>query len=137
MELKLVRDTFTDNSTIGKLFVDGEYFCETLEDKDRRLEDGGEKVYGKTCIPRGKYEVVITMSNRFKKELPLLLDVPQFEGIRIHAGNTDADTDGCILLGRARRNDFVENSRDAVSEFMEQILKPAIYSGEKVWIEIC
>ena len=136
MKLKLIRDTFSDESTIGKLYIDGEYFCETLEDKDRYLEAGGKKVYGKTCIPRGTYEVTITMSNRFKKELPLLLNVPQFEGIRIHAGNTAADTDGCILLGRARRNNFVENSRDAVNEFMQR-LRQSLKDGEKVEIEIC
>ena len=136
MKLKLTRDTFSDESTIGELFIDGQYFCETLEDKDRYLEAGGVKEYGKTCIPRGTYGVTITMSNRFKKELPLFLNVPQFEGIRIHAGNTAADTDGCILLGRARRNNFVENSRDAVNEFIQK-LKTALANGEECEIEIC
>ena len=136
MKLKLTRDTFSDESTIGKLYIDGEYFCETLEDKDRYLEAGGKKEYGKTCIPRGIYGVTITMSNRFKKELPLLLNVPQFEGIRIHAGNTAADTDGCILLGRTRRNNFIENSRDAVNEFIAK-LKEALDNGEKCEIEVC
>ena len=136
MQLKLIRDTFSDESTIGKLYIDGEYFCETLEDKDRYLEGGGKKEYGKTAIPRGTYGVIITMSNRFKKELPLLLNVPQFEGIRIHAGNTAVDTDGCILLGRARRNNFVENSRDAVNEFIQK-LREALDNGEKCEIEVC
>lgn len=136
MKLKLTRDTFSDESTIGKLYIDGKYFCETLEDKDRYLEGGGIKEYGKTCIPRGDYGVTITMSNRFKKELPLLLNVPQFEGIRIHAGNTAADTDGCILLGKTRRNNFVENSRDAVNEFIQK-LKTALANGEECEIEIC
>ena len=135
-KIKIIRDTFSDESTIGKLYIDGEYFCETLEDKDRFLEAGGVKIYGKTCIPRGVYKLVITMSSRFKKELPLLLNVPQFEGIRIHAGNTAADTDGCILLGRARRNNFVENSRDAVNEFIEK-LREALNNGEKCEIEVC
>ena len=133
-KIKIIRDTFSDESTIGKLYIDGEYFCETLEDKDRFLEAGGVKIYGKTCIPRGTYQLAITMSNRFKKELPLLLNVPQFEGIRIHAGNTAADTDGCILLGRTRRNNFVENSRDAVNEFIEKLAK--MLEDDEVWIEV-
>ena len=133
-KIKIIRDTFSDESTIGKLYIDGEYFCETLEDKDRFLEAGGVKIYGKTCIPRGTYQLAITMSNRFKKELPLLLNVPQFEGIRIHAGNTAADTDGCILLGRTRRNNFVENSRDTVNEFIEKLAK--MLEEDEVWIEV-
>lgn len=133
-KIKIIRDTFSDESTIGKLYIDGEYFCETLEDKDRFIESGGVKIYGKTCIPRGTYRLVVTMSNRFKKELPLLLNVPQFEGIRIHAGNTAADTDGCILLGRTRRNNFVENSRDAVNEFIEKLAK--MLEDDEVWIEV-
>ena len=133
-KIKIIRDTFSDESTIGKLYIDGEYFCETLEDKDRFLEAGGVKIYGKTCIPRGTYQLAITMSNRFKKELPLLLNVPQFEGIRIHAGNTAADTDGCILLGRTRRNNFVENSRDAVNEFIEKLAK--MLEDDEVWVEV-
>lgn len=136
MKLKLIRDTFSDESTIGKLYIDGQCFCETLEDKDRYLEAGGKKEYGKTCIPRGKYKVELSMSNRFKKLLPILINVPQFEGIRMHAGNTAADTDGCILLGRTRRNNFVENSRDAVNEFIQK-LKTAIANGEECWIEVC
>ena len=133
-KIKIIRDTFSDESTIGKLYIDGEYFCETLEDKDRFIEAGGVKIYGKTCIPRGVYKLVITMSSRFKKELPLLLNVPQFEGIRIHAGNTAADTDGCILLGRTRRNNFVENSRDTVNEFIEKLAK--MLEDDEVWVEV-
>lgn len=136
MKLKLIRDTFSDESTIGKLYLDGVYFCETLEDKDRYLEADGKKEYGKTCIPRGKYKVELSMSNRFKKLLPILIAVPQFEGIRIHAGNTAEDTDGCILLGRTRRDNFVENSRDAVNEFIQK-LKLALDDGEECWIEVC
>ena len=134
MNITLNRIAKKSKYTIGKLYIDGEYFCETLEDKDRFIEAGGVKIYGKTCIPRGTYRLVITMSNRFKKELPLLLNVPQFEGIRIHAGNTAADTDGCILLGRTRRNNFVENSRDAVNEFIEKLAK--MLEDDEVWIEV-
>lgn len=99
MKLRLIRESFPQNATIGKLYVNGKYECSTLEDEDRKLEEGGEKVYGRTCIPRGHYDVIITYSHRFKRELPLVCDVPQFEGIRIHPGNGPEHTDGCILVG--------------------------------------
>lgn len=87
MKLALVRYGFGSVATLGDLFVDGVYFCKTLEDVDRKLECDGEKVYGKTAIPRGAYNVIIDWSPRFKRELPHVLDVPGFEGIRIHSGN--------------------------------------------------
>jgi hypothetical protein len=100
MKLRLFRSVMANRYTVGRLYVDGKYHCDTLEDTDRRLEDNpGAKVYGKTAIPRGTYDVLITMSNRFKRELPLLKNVPGFEGIRIHPGNTHEDTDGCVLVG--------------------------------------
>lgn len=96
MELTLKRVALKDTYTIGRLFVDGQYFCDTLEDKVR---PDGVKVYGETAIPAGTYKVVITYSNRFKRMLPLLQNVPMFEGIRIHPGNTAVDTHGCLLVG--------------------------------------
>lgn len=91
--------------TMGELFINGKKFCNTLEDQvrdannDGDLNDPGEeKVYGKTAIPRGTYKVIVNLSNRFKKELPLLLNVPGFEGIRIHGGNKAEDSLGCILV---------------------------------------
>jgi hypothetical protein len=82
------------------MLIDGEHFAWALEDPFRNLNgDITKKVKGDTCIDNGTYEVVVTMSNRFKKELPLLLNVPCFEGVRIHAGNTSADSQGCILIG--------------------------------------
>ena len=135
MRLLVKRDEFSDVATIGKLYIDGEYFCETLEDKDRFLEAGGKKEYSKTAIPRGVYSVVLNESTRFKKLMPLLLNVPQFEGIRIHSGNKPEDTDGCILVGRTRRSNFIENSRDAFNDLMA-ILEKAIASGEKIEIEV-
>ena len=134
-KIKIIRDTFSDESTIGKLYIDGEYFCETLEDKDRFLETESKKEYSKTAIPRGVYSVVLNESVRFKKLMPLLLNVSQFEGIRIHSGNKAEDTDGCILVGRTRRRDFIENSRDAFNELMNR-LEEAIESNEKIEIEI-
>lgn len=117
IKLKLVRDTFTDNTTIGKLYVNGEYFCETLEDKDRGLhqdlsveENTRLKVYGETCIPYGKYKVIVTPSVRLKRTLPLLVNVEGFQGIRIHKGNSKKDTLGCVILGTTRGVDAVYQS---------------------------
>ena len=93
MKLKLIRTWYADTYTIGKLYIDGVYFADTLEDKNRDVDKNGifnngeKKVYGKTCIPFGTYKVILSMSNKFKKILPLLLNVPQFDGIRIHPGN--------------------------------------------------
>lgn len=111
MKLDLHRTTFTQNSTIGELFVDGKFECFILEDLMRPA--GAVKVPGKTAIPNGTYKVILNQSPRFKRILPRLLDVPGFEGILIHPGNTPADTDGCLLPGRTRAVDFVGASRPA------------------------
>lgn len=96
MKLKLERFQALVNCTIGKLSVDGEYFCYTLEDLERE-----EKIYGETAIPKGTYKIVIDYSHHFKSELPRLLEVPGYEGVRIHPGNRAADTEGCILVGKS------------------------------------
>lgn len=130
MKLTLERKEYPTYSA-GSLFVDNVWLCYTLEDKVRDV-----KIYGKTAIAYGIYDVVITMSNRFKKRLPLLLNVPNFEGIRIHSGNTDKDTDGCILVGMENGDDgFLGNSRTAMRKLMSE-LELAIKSGEKVTIEV-
>ena len=93
MKLKLIRTWYADTYTIGKLYIDGVYFADTLEDKNRDVDKNGifnngeKKVYGKTCITFGTYKVILSMTSKFKKILPLLLNVPQFDGIRIHSGN--------------------------------------------------
>lgn len=135
MKLSLQRFEFTEQSTIGRLSVNGEGFCVTLEDKDRRLEFGGEKVYGKTAIPRGTYKVVIDFSNRFKRELPRLLNVPGFEGIRIHPGNAPEDTEGCILIGANWRKDWVTDSRATFNKLFQR-LEIAYDNGEEIEIEV-
>lgn len=118
MKIEVVRHTCTPRSTIGSMYLDGRFECYTLEDVVRQ----GEKVPGQTAIPEGIYTVQITFSNRFKRDLPLLLNVPNFEGIRIHPGNTDADTEGCILVGRATGVDAIYNSRDAFNTLYPKIL---------------
>jgi hypothetical protein len=116
MIIGLKRDTFTDKSTIGKLFIDGEFECFTLEDVVRET-----KVYGATAIPVGTYRVIVDFSNHFQKDLPHVLDVPGFEGVRIHCGNTDKDTEGCILLGRTRGEDFIGESKLAFAAFFPSL----------------
>ncbi len=128
---------FGSESTIGKLIVDDTFFCYTLEDKDRFLETNPEgKVYGETAIPRGTYQIVIDYSKRFKRELPRLLFVPGFEGVRIHPGNTSEDTEGCILVGTSIVNeDFIGNSRVAFNHLFD-VMDEAYGRGEEIWITV-
>ena len=139
MENKLVRDGFGADFTEGKLFVDGVFECYTVEDTDRKLEeDISKKVYGQSAIPRGTYEVILSMSNRFKKVLPEIVGVPGFSGIRIHTGNSSKDTEGCIILGMTNDrldDNWIGGSKVAVAAFVEK-LKIALDNGEKVTIEI-
>lgn len=110
-----VKRTFKGSEyTIGKLYIDGHYLCDTLEDTVRN----GVKIAGKTAIPAGKYKVKKTMSPRFKKILPEILNVPGFSGVRIHAGNTAADTDGCLLLGLNKAKGQVLESQTTMAFFM-------------------
>ena len=95
LELKRIKYNTSRRNTIGKLYVDGEFFCYTLEDE---LRKEGVKVFGKTAIQDGEYRVVVSLSNRFKRMMPAILDVPMFTGIRIHGGNTAKDTHGCPLV---------------------------------------
>jgi hypothetical protein len=123
MKLKLVRDRFTEKSTEGNLYIDGQFECYTLEDKDRKIEDAGcsAKVYGETCIPRGTYYVTIDWSPHFNRNMPHVNDVPCFEGIRIHVGNRPEDTEGCILVGTKEDDDFIEHSADAFKAFVGKL----------------
>lgn len=131
MKLRLERSWCGPSCTIGQLMVDGVTECFTLEDVVRT----GEKVYGKTAIPAGSYNVVITQSRRFKRDLPLVENVPGFEGIRIHPGNTAEDTDGCILVGRTKGPTWVGESRAAFSAIFDKI-KEALDAGDKVTLEV-
>ena len=131
MELTLKRKTFTVNSTIGDLSINGDFFCYTLEDVVR---EPGVKVPGQTAIPAGRYEVVIDYSNRFKRNMPHILDVLGFEGIRIHSGNIDKDTEGCILVGKTKSNNFIGRSRDAFNALFP--LLDNVPLGEEIFITI-
>jgi hypothetical protein len=113
MNLTLRRKWFTDSSTVGELRVDGAFECYTLEDVVRPGDILVVKVAGQTAIPAGRYRVIVDHSDHFKQDLPHVLDVPGFTGIRIHPGNTPADTDGCILVGLRRAADSVQDSGKA------------------------
>lgn len=132
MELHLERNECGRSFTIGSLSVDGTWECWTLEDQ---LRPRGVKVAAQTCIPSGRYEVKLTFSNRFQRVLPLLLDVPMFEGIRIHPGNTVQDTEGCILVGTDRLGSSVWRSRDAFNALFSK-MHEADRKGERIWISI-
>ena len=116
MKIQIKRLHKTDKSTIGELTIDGKFECYTLEDIER-----GVKIKSETAIPKGTYKVIINQSNRFKRFLPLLLKVKGFEGIRIHAGNTNHDTEGCILVGRTRSIDFIGQSRKAFDSLFKKM----------------
>lgn len=118
MDLKLKRIFRGDKYTIGYLYIDGDYYCDTLEDTDRGLTDDMSeeeikriKIYGKTAIPTGRYKVEVTYSPKFKRYLPILLNVKGFSGIRIHSGNSAEDTLGCLLVGFNKEKGKVLNSR--------------------------
>lgn len=133
MELTLNRKIFSNERTIGELSIDGVHECYVVEDTVR---EDGKKVYGKTAIPAGRYEVLITFSNRFQRPMPLLVNVPNFDGVRIHTGNTELDTEGCLIVGAklAPNNAGVLDSRIAFGCFYPK-LKRALKVG-KVFINI-
>lgn len=140
MKLTLKRIALRPTYTIGKLYIDDVYFCDTIEDtvrdlnKNGKFDNGEKKVHSKTAIPYGTYEIKWTYSLRFKKYTPQLMNVPSFEGIRIHAGNTSADTEGCLILGKNKQVGKVLNSRATINKFYP-IIKEACSNG-KVTIEI-
>lgn len=128
MKLKIKREEFTETSTIGSLFIDGEFFCYTLEDKVR---EPGVKVYGETAIPFGVYSLTLSWSNRFSELMPLIYNKPdlsvqdgegvRFDGIRIHSGNTAKHSHGCILVGKSKSTNFIGNSKLAYGELMDKL----------------
>ena len=120
MKLELKRFEFGNTFTIGKFYINGIYHSYSLEDKVRE----GKKVNGQTAIPTGTYDVIVDVSTRFGKPLPHILNVPNFTGVRIHAGNTSKDTEGCILLGHTwAGKEFIGNSKIAFDAFFKQLEK--------------
>lgn len=141
MNLTLKRLNLTPNYTEGELYVNGVYFCKTLEDTNRDLNRNGQfdnnekKVYGETCIPYGKYKVILSYSPKFKRELPEILEVPDFQGIRIHRGNKISDTLGCVLCGEKVKNGYLSNSTPYEIKLVE-LFKQAKSRNEESFIEI-
>ena len=152
INLTLLRKYKLPNYTIGKLYINGEYFSDTLEDTDRKLYQGQGKdwiseikVFGKTAIPFGRYKITLKIkSNRFSKYkqyefckgyLPRLINVPCFEGVLIHIGNTAKDTDGCILVGENKMKGAVLNSTETFKRLYE-VMKEADNKGEEIWLTI-
>jgi hypothetical protein len=126
VELKLIRHKYGD-ATIGTLWVNSEFFCYTLEDRVRVVRTGngyaGEKVPGKTAIPAGYYRVKTTFSSRFKKDMVEVIDVPLFTGIRIHGGNTEEDTEGCILVAETAGPTWIAQNAVATSQRLAEMCR--------------
>ena len=142
MEIQVNRIARKDGYTIGRMSLNGVYFCDTLEDTDRGLKSTmsvdeilSKKRKGITAIPTGKYDVILTFSPRFKRVLPLLLSVKGYEGVRIHAGNTAEDTEGCLLVGENKVKGQVINSRATLEKLMS-ILLDCDKRKEKITITI-
>lgn len=128
--LELRRRWFTSESTIGELWCEGKRLCFILEDVVRP-----DKVYGKTAIPAGEYEVLVTWSPRFQRMLPILVDVPNYQGVRIHPGNTADDTEGCLLPGEGRQENRVLDSRKAFARVFK-VIGEAVAASRKVVLRI-
>jgi hypothetical protein len=132
MRLRLERAEAGVIATLGILYVDDVFCCYTLEDPVR---EAGVKIPGQTAIPYGRFPVIITWSPKFKRRLPLIGDVPNFEGIRIHPGNTVDDTEGCILVGKSIDGDHLVQSRVAFDDLFKQ-LDDAQSQGEGIVLDI-
>lgn len=141
MELLLKRKFLGKSYTVGALYIDGKYFCDTLEDRvvdrDRsgQFEGDEKKIAGKSAIPYGEYKVIVNRSPKFKRELPRLLDVPHFEGILIHRGNSTADTSGCILVGENSIRGRLSNS-SIYEDILVMECKAALKRGESIIIKV-
>ena len=134
MKLRVERLWKKPAYTVGRLFVDGKFFCNTLEDTVRDLSNE-KKVYGQTAIPYGEYKVVYNWSPKFGRNLPRLLNVPAFEGILIHPGNTADDSAGCILVGRNTEVGRLTESR-YTSDKLNVLIEDVQRGGESITIEI-
>lgn len=136
MHIAVIRKWFTQEATVSEVMVRNELLCYALEDKVREIPGRPVeewKIKGETAIPYGNYAVEITYSNRFKKDMLQIMDVPGFSGIRIHAGNTAADTEGCLLVGLTKGDNFVGKSRLAIVRIFGMV-QAALGNGDDVTI---
>lgn len=155
MELRLERIALRSEYTIGKLYVDGEYVCDTIEDtvrdldKDGKFANGEVKIPGKTAIPYGRYEITMKVKSpkysnfskyswakKYDGYLPRLLNVPHFDGVLIHVGNSALDSEGCIIVGENKVVGKVINSVNTFRRLMDDYLVQAKKRNEKIFIVI-
>lgn len=137
MELKNERIYKGEDYTIGELSINGTFFCHTLEDKVRLLNSYEDKVYGNTAIPIGRYKVILSYSNHFKRILPEILNVDFFKGVRIHEGNNKDNTEGCLLVGECKNVEegWIYNSKNTYKKLF-QILQDAVNRNEEIYLSI-
>ena len=142
MEIEVIRRHLKETYTIGRMFIDKVYFCDTLEDKVRDLRDlnndgdfddpGEGKIYGETAIPCGRYQVIVTYSPKFQKRLPELFKVPGFKNIRIHAGTNPKHTEGCVLIGENKEKGRLVNG----PYYQTRLVQMMDETGDKIFITI-
>lgn len=140
MRLTLKRVANKDKYCIGHLYINGKYFCDVLEDRDRGLDDSmtleeikKRKIKGQTAIPTGIYTILLTYSPKYKKIMPLVNNVKGYEGIRIHPGNTHVDTEGCLLVGKNREVGKVLDSKVTFNALFKKLQQKG---SNKITIEI-
>lgn len=140
IRLTLIRIANTTRYCIGRLYLNGEYFCDTLEDRDRGLSDDmtleeikANKIYGQTAIPVGIYNIILNYSPKYKKVMPLLVNVKGYDGVRIHSGNVPEDTLGCILVGKNKVKGQVVESRKTYDALYKRLQQ---HGKDKIVIDI-
>ena len=131
----LLRSDFNEEFTLGTFCFAGKFLGFTCEDKDRHMESGGAKVHGETAIPRGYYRMTVSMSNRFKKLMPEIKDVPGFSGVRIHGGNTHEDTEGCPLLGAIKTTNGVRDCKEVNAKLIK-LIQGVEAAGNECWLVV-
>lgn len=135
MEILVDRIFLGETYTIGNLFINGKYFCDTIEDTVRILNSEDDKIKDKTAIPKGRYNVILSYSPHFKRILPELLDVPYFKNIRIHNGNDESHSSGCLIVGLNKIKGKVIDSKETLNKLIA-IIEPAWNKKEEIYITI-
>ena len=135
VDFLLLRSDFGDDFTLGTLFANKMFLGYTCEDKDRHLEAGGMKVPGETAIPRGYYRLTVSMSHRWQKLMPEIKDVPQFDGVRIHGGNSAVQSLGCPLLGAIKTTNGVKDCREANKRLIT-LIQGVEAAGDECWMVV-
>ena len=137
MEIQVTREKTKDDTTLGRLYVDGVAFCDTLEDTIREVPGkpvSEWKIDGQTAIPSGRYQITFVNSPKFGPNTISVNGVSGFEDIRVHAGNTAEDTHGCLLVGIRSTSRFISQSKDTLTNLKVKVLT-AKQRGEQIWIE--